>query len=295
MNYFPVGGKKQKFKRVVTNLFYRLPDPPFSDTSGCAVVLNNEIHVIVGTKHYKWDGTKWISISVFPYSLENGGAVVFNGEIHVFGGSSTNYRTNHYKWDGETWTQVDVLPFKFYYSKVVVYNDEIHVIGGYIAAIHYKWDGETWTAVGDGAPYNCYGGAICVLNNEIHIMGGHNGTTKHYKWDGNTWTSVATLPIYVDNSNCGFAVVMDGRIYLLYDTSRAVFDGLSWSLLYYDYYTNISTASNTQTAPHNTHSSQVAVLDDGVHIINVYNNSGGSYVSYSMHVVENVNMYIPIN
>lgn len=293
MNYFPVGGKKQKFKRVVTNLYYKLPDPPFSNTSGCAVVLDNEIHVIVKTKHYKWDGTNWISVSVFPYSFQSGGAVVFNNEIHVFGGSDSSTNTKHYKWDGETWTRVDVLPFNFFYSKVVAYNDEIHVIGG-SSAIHYKWDGETWTSI-DAPPYNCEDGAICVLNNEIHIMGGYSGKTNHYKWDGNTWTSVATLPFNIENTDSGFAVVMDGRIYLLYGTSRAVFDGLSWSLLYYDYYPNSTTASSTQIAPHNINRSQVAALDDGVHIINYYGYNGSSYISYSMHAVENVNIYIPID
>ena len=290
MNYFPLTKKveKQKFRRVVTRLYYRLTDPPFSDTSGCAVVFNNEIHVIVKTKHYKWDGTKWISVSVVPYSFRNGGAVVFNNEIHIFSAD-----TKHYKWDGETWTEVDVLPFKFYYSQVVVYHNEIHVIGG-MGTIHYKWDGETWTKVGDDTPYNCEGGAICVLNDEIHIMGGYNGKTKHYKWDGNTWTSVSTLPIYVENSNSGFAVVMDGRIYLLYMHSRAVFDGLSWSFLYYDYYTSSSGVSSTQTAPYTTYSSHVVAFDDGIHIINYYSSSGSDN-NYSMHAVENANLYIPIN
>lgn len=295
MNYFPVGGKKQKFRRVVTNLYYELPAPPFSNTSGCAVVLDNEIHVIVKTKHYKWDGTKWISVSVFPYPLENGGAVVYNNEIHVFGGSSTSYWTNHYKWDGETWTQVDVLPFHFYYSKVVVYNNEIHVIGGQ-GAIHYKWDGESWTAVGNGAPYNCEGGAICVLNNEIHIMGGNSGKTNHYKWDGNTWTSVATLPFDIENSNAGFAVVIDASIHLLYMWKRAVFDGSSWNTVYPKRYISNYEVTDATSAPHSTYSSQVAVLDDGVHIINYYgrNASSGNYQSYPTHAVENVNLYIPI-
>lgn len=293
MNYFPVGGRKQKFRRVVTNLYYDLPQPPFSDTSGCAVVLNNEIHVIVKTKHYKWDGTKWIFVSVFPYSFQSGGAVVFNNEIHIFGGSDSSTNTKHYKWDGETWTEVEVLPFQFYYSNVVVYNDEIHVIGGH-TAIHYKWDGETWTSI-EGTPYNCDQGAICVLNDEIHIMGGYGGITKHYKWDGNTWTFVVSLPFGVNQSDSGFAITMNGCIYLLFLDKRAVFDGSSWSVSNFKYDSHYVTAYNTEYAPHTTYGSQVAVLDDGIHIINIRERTSSGYESHAMHAVENVNIYIPIN
>ena len=62
------------------------------------MVLNNEIHILGGyngnTKHYKYDGSTWTSVSTLPYGFRHGSAVVLNNEIHILGGYDS--RTKHY-------------------------------------------------------------------------------------------------------------------------------------------------------------------------------------------------------
>jgi len=94
--------------------------------SGIAVVVyNDEIHILRGTNHYKWDGDTWTQASVIPYSF-TGYAVVYGGEIHILGGYNSS---SHYKWDGDTWTQAPVIPYSFYEGCAVVYGGEIHILG----------------------------------------------------------------------------------------------------------------------------------------------------------------------
>jgi N-acetylneuraminic acid mutarotase len=74
---------------------------PYDFCYGCAVVYNNEIHILGsntsgnGTKHYKWDGTQWTSVSTLPYNFYDGSAVVLSNKIHILGGDVQ--KTNHYK------------------------------------------------------------------------------------------------------------------------------------------------------------------------------------------------------
>ena len=69
-----------------------------------------------------------LSISTLPYDFYNGCAVVFNNEIHILGGKGN--RTSHYKWNGSVWTSVSTLPYDFYNGCAVVFNNEIHILGG---------------------------------------------------------------------------------------------------------------------------------------------------------------------
>ena len=169
---------------------------------GAAVVYNNEIHVLGGssspadTKHYKWNGSSWSSVSTLPFSLGYGAAVVYHDEIHILGGGGV--ATNHYKWDGSSWSSVSTLPVSFQRRGIVVYNDEIHILGGGATSstytTHYKWNGGSWSRVSK-LPYKFDTGAAVVYHDEIHIFGGNEGeaSTKHYKWDGSSWSSVSTL------------------------------------------------------------------------------------------------------
>jgi hypothetical protein len=54
------------------------------------VVLDNEIHIMGGnggsgsyTKHYKWDGSQWTSVSTLPESFSYDLAVVLNNNLHI--------------------------------------------------------------------------------------------------------------------------------------------------------------------------------------------------------------------
>lgn len=77
---------------------------PYNFYGGCAVVLNNEIHIL-GTNynenyainHYKFNGTSWVQVSTLPYGFYNGSAVVLNGEIHILGSDAgTDVQKNHF-------------------------------------------------------------------------------------------------------------------------------------------------------------------------------------------------------
>ena len=123
---------------------------PYQFIKGCAVVYNDEIHILGGsssaTSHYKWDGTSWTSVSILPYNFTIGGAVVYNNEIHILSGGGTSSATSHYKWDGTSWTSVSTIPYGFSNGGIVVYNKEIHILGGSSSTTsHYKWDGTSWT------------------------------------------------------------------------------------------------------------------------------------------------------
>ena len=95
----------------------------------CAVVLNNEIHIIYSTRHYKWNGSEWTKLSNLPAGFTSGSAIVFNGEIHLLGGNASPY-TQHYKWNGSEWTSVSILPHKTEKMDAVIYKGKIHLLGG---------------------------------------------------------------------------------------------------------------------------------------------------------------------
>lgn len=235
--------KKHEIASELQELNKSVSTLPYSFFGGCAVVLNGEIHILGSnesscyTKHYKWNGTSWVSVSTLPYNFRFGSAVVLDGEIHILG-SADNASTYkyHYKWNGSSWASVSTLPVYLYYGSAVVLNGEIHILGCQeqsLRKIHYKFDGSSWTSVST-LPYDFYKGSAVVLDGEIHILGsGASGNyTNHYRWDGSSWTNVSTLP-YVFYQGC--AVIFDNEIHILggpnssYYTAHYKFDGSSWS------------------------------------------------------------------
>ena len=131
-------GHSYHYKCDNMNRWTMLSSLPNQFHFGCAVVYNDEIHILGGanseyTKHYKYDGTSWTSVSTLPYSfLKGGSAIVYNNEIHILGAWTYSGGTGikHYKYDGSVWTEVSTLPYYFYYGGCVVYNDYIHILGG---------------------------------------------------------------------------------------------------------------------------------------------------------------------
>lgn len=194
----------------------RLENIPYNINNGSAVVLNGEIHILGGygdeLEHYKYDGSKWVSVSTLPYEFYQGSAVVLNGEIHILGTAKTSKKKLHYKYDGSKWTSVSTLPEDFYDGSAVVFNNEIHILGGYsYRTDHYKWNGSTWKSVST-LPYEFYKGSAVILNGEIHILGGATLSKNHYKYDGSTWKSVSILPY---NLTYGSAIVFNDEIQIL--------------------------------------------------------------------------------
>lgn len=219
---------------------------PYDFEEGCAVVLNNEIHILGsstsnnGTKHYKLTDNGWVYVSTLPYTFYQGCAVVLNNEIHILGGYNNNRL--HYKWNGSSWSSVSTLPYEFYYGSAIVYNNEIHILGGrYNGTKHYKYSSGSWVNV-DTIPYSFERGYAVIFNGEIHILGSYDNGTNHYKWDGSSWSSVSTLPFETFSAS---AEVLNGEIHILGSrvpgnkTKHSKWNGTSWSpitAIPYDFY-----------------------------------------------------------
>lgn len=80
------------------NTFEILCNCPVSGTARL-VVYDNEVHILSGTKHYKWNDTSLETVSTIPLSLSDEIAVVNNNKIHIIKDFA------HYSWDGSSWTQ----------------------------------------------------------------------------------------------------------------------------------------------------------------------------------------------
>ena len=131
-----------------------------------------------------------VSVSTLPYNFSTGSAVVLNDEIHILGssgGGSTGF-TNHYKFNGTSWESVSTLPYNFSTGSAVVLNNEIHILGsiyydsGYLyAKKYYKFDGSSWIDA-HALPYEFHSGSAVVLNDAVHILGGGSSSynTNHY-------------------------------------------------------------------------------------------------------------------
>ena len=192
---------------------------PYAFYRGCAVELNNEIHIMGGdynsscqTNHYKWDGSTWTQVSTLPYNLRYGSAVVLNGEIHILGSNVSGNETKHYKWNGTTWESVSTLPYIFQDGCAVIKDGYIHILGTNYSDYtlkHYRWNGSSWTSIST-LPFDFYYGTAVVIFNKIHIMGG-GSTNSHYVYNG-SWTALNNLPYYYQK---GCAVFCKGRIHLL--------------------------------------------------------------------------------
>lgn len=160
---------------------------PYYLTSGAAVVLNDEIHVLgggegTGKEHYKWDGTEWTQVSTLPKAFGMGSAVVYNGEIHLLGGGFSNADCKkHHKWDGIEWTQVGTLPYVFDSGCSVVHEDKIRIIGGFTGRNDFSWDGVSWERNCKLKDQFTYGSAV-VYRDKVHIFG-YRAFKRHYRWD----------------------------------------------------------------------------------------------------------------
>jgi len=233
------------YKNNIESSFTRDIDIPYDFYLGAAVVYNNEIHILGGyeyeTRHYKFDGEKWVEVSEIPNYFEYCPAVVYQNKIHIFGvyDSDEGDEVAHYEWDGDAWTKLSNMPYDFQYGSAVVYNDEIHIIGGddYYEG-HYKWLGEsndTWEEI-DEIPSGFYRAPVVSYGGYIHVLGGYNDPddgyySAHYTWSSSSgWEKIGTTPFQTENS---VAVVYNNKIHLMcgeysYD-GHFSFDGTSWS------------------------------------------------------------------
>lgn len=206
---------------------------PYDFSGGSAVVLNGEIHILGGygtsnrTKHYKYNGSDWVSVSTLPYEFYQSNAVVLNNEIHILGGGNSSDYKKHYKWNGTEWISVSTLPYEFSYGVAVVLNNEIHILGSYYftgtppnqtythARKHYAWNGSTWSSKSTLSTDVTYEVIGVAYDNAIHIFRSPNNsiTSNHYMWNGSSWTTLAYLTSF--QAYGAQAIVYDNRIHLL--------------------------------------------------------------------------------
>ncbi len=220
---------------------------PYDYRSGNVLIYENEIHILgssmsfAGSRHYKWNGTSWTSVSTIPYYL-TGIALVYNDEIHILSGKDSDI-TKHYKWNGTSWTSVSTIPSSSTsagYQTGIVYDNKIHIFERSSNGYHYVWDGTSWTS-STSMPFSVY--SAVIYNNEIHIFGG-----GHYKWDGTNWVQASTLPY---SATATIAVVYNGSIHIFggmtstYYKYHYKWNGASWTNvgnLQYDFVGNANNA-----------------------------------------------------
>ena len=106
-----------------------------------AAVLNNEIHVVYGQKHYKYSNNSWVLVSTLPISKgENGYLLSYSGDNKLILFHNTrwyifNYSTNQ-------WTQQNTqLPCSFGSGSGYIYNDTIHIL---VSNYHYTFENSQW-------------------------------------------------------------------------------------------------------------------------------------------------------
>ena len=271
------------------------PSLPYNFQNGCAVVYNDEIHILGGyssscyTAHYKFDGVSWKKVSTLPYDFYNGLAVVYNNEIHILGGNSKN----HYKFDAtnSTWISVSTLPYSMREGTVIIYNNEIHMLGGSYSSDsmtgHYKFDTttSTWVSVST-LPISLTDGCSVVYNNEIHILQGSSSTKYHYKFDTttSTWVSVSTLPYYYFYDGC--AVVYNNEIHILgssrssYNKYHYKFNGETWNVV----------ANTTSSLPYSFYDGCAVVWKEHLFILGSGHSSYyNKYCSYGRNITDSSN------
>lgn len=147
---------------------------------GAAVVYNDEIHLLgsrkfeSNTKHYKWNGSEWVSVSTLPYSDTSVAlvkAVVYRDKIWIFCSNSKVYT-----WDGSEWVLAGSaqLPTGTLGNSILVIDDKIHIFGINIngkCVGHMIGDGTVWTRV-DDLPYESTFGAVVKYGRDVHVLGG---------------------------------------------------------------------------------------------------------------------------
>ena len=261
------------FKEIDMPFRLLLKKIPYEFYNGSVVVFNNEIHILgcdsYSLRHYKFDGTNWVSVSTLPFQINGGNCkstVVYQNEIHIFNNQQ------HYKFDGTDWISVSTPPFSLARAISVVYNNEIHVLGNFDSSYdkrHYKWNGSSWSSVST-LPYSTSNKSNAVVfNNEIHLLYG-DSNKRHYKWNGSSWSSVSTLPF---NFYYGCAVVYNNEIHIMgssyyssgypYETSHYKWNGSSWT--------------SVSTLPYGLMYGSTVVSNDEIYILGTDKNSYRTY------------------
>lgn len=130
------------------------------------VVYNDQLHILGGTSnktiHYKYNGTRWVSVSTLPRNLVKGVAIVYNGDLHIIGGGFNT----QFKWDGTAWEQLANNCPTYTNGSAVVLNDYIYFLG----SSGSYFNGTSWTTTSNVLFSPTYNAAV-VYNGMIFYMG----------------------------------------------------------------------------------------------------------------------------
>lgn len=178
--------KHYKYNGTTWESVSTLPVSVTNSTDGCAVVLNNQIHLFSGTSHYRWNGSAWTSISTLPssftYSYSPGLAFIYNNNLCVAlkGSDSVKSYVNFYQFKSNAWTSIGSISF-FYFTGCSIFevNNKLHLIGGYYSTsgsstsynYHYIYNDGNFMRQ-KNLSFEFQNGSVVVENEKVHILNG---------------------------------------------------------------------------------------------------------------------------
>lgn len=153
---------------------------PYSFVNGSAVVHQGVLHIMgsstlnCGTKHYKLNGSSWVSVGTLPYTFYNGEAISYHNEIHIFGSKADSASAKmHQKWDGVSWTSVDKIPYEFYEGSSFICDNRVFLVGSAenltYATYVYSWDEDGFVEHVQ-LPYTFANGLCTFYKSKIHVV-----------------------------------------------------------------------------------------------------------------------------
>lgn len=203
------GGYENSFYYLRDNEFFNSSGGykiPYKMINGCAVVLNNELHILGGTgnnsestKHYKvkLNGNSYFdlssngfqSVSTLPFALECGCALIIDGKIHIFGDA------NHYSFNGTSWDNEganylsinDVTRYNVLYLEKKLYN----LVGDAYSLYTFENDvysDVSWIKNVFAVSYNQ--DISVIANGNIYLLGGGTNKNKNIIIQKDDWESI---------------------------------------------------------------------------------------------------------
>jgi hypothetical protein len=207
---------------------------PVSFNNHAAVMYNGDVHIFVGTSHYRhiYTGSSttsgnWTKLSTIPFSVSGGRAVVYNNQIHLFQG------TYHYKWNGgSSWTSVSTIPYNFNSGCAFIFQDKINLYGGTGGSNSwYQWNGSSWITI-TGNKMSCNPGIVIPISNRsLYVISGSDTQVyTAYLNEGSTSANYSYLTsMKLPNSvQYGSAVNIDGTIYIIGSSNTSYYKDIQF-------------------------------------------------------------------
>ncbi|MCS6862214.1 MAG: hypothetical protein NZT92_18065, partial [Abditibacteriales bacterium] len=208
---------------------------------GCSSPVSQQFYNAVATmEEYNPATDTWRQLR--PMSMPRVGPAVaaLRGKIYVFGGFnrntwSANSSVEIYDIATNTWSAGAPMPTPRSWMRAVVLNDKIYVLGGvgygYLGDVEvYDPSTNTWLPRAASFSPERYLHAAVAYNGRIYIIGGDSwqrgynevwNDIQEYDPATNRWTRKTPMPSPASGLD---AVVVDGKIYVLFDRSVRIYD-----------------------------------------------------------------------